>query len=176
MRKAMWKWIATILFTMKCCSFSSPEREINIFWMTVQTFWETGQKINIFTKQMWASNAKDEFNANMFTEWRPGILRILKTHGMNTENIQQDGGEETQIYLSDDGRNFEDKTPWNVLPNTIYSWNKNVLHLWIFQKAEIALAEAARENFSLLKNSLTQIDSKLNSKPCDYLHTMPCNM
>ena len=21
---------------------------------------------------MWASNAKDEFNANMFTEWQPG--------------------------------------------------------------------------------------------------------
>ena len=28
---------------------------------------------------------------------------------MNTENEQQDGGEETQIYLPDDGRNFEDK-------------------------------------------------------------------
>ena len=35
----------------------------------------------------------------------------LKTHGMNTENVQQDGGEETQIYLPDDGRNFEDKMP-----------------------------------------------------------------
>ena len=89
---------------------------------------------------------------------------------MNTEKVRRDGGEETQIYLPDDGRNFEDKMPWNVLPNTIYSRNKNdVLHLWIFQKAEIALAEA-RENFSFLKNSLTQIDSKLNSKPCDYLH------
>ena len=29
---------------------------------------------------------------------------------MNTEIVQQDGGEETQIYLPDDGRNFEDKT------------------------------------------------------------------
>ena len=100
-----------------------------------------------------------------------------KTHGMNTENVQQDGGEETHIYLPDDSRNFEDKTPWNVLPNTIYSRNKNdMLHLWIFRKAEIALVEAARENFSFLKTSLAQIDSKLNSKPCDYLHAMPCNM
>ena len=31
-----------------------------------------------------------------------------RTHGMNTENVQQDGEEETQIYLPDDGRNFED--------------------------------------------------------------------
>ena len=29
---------------------------------------------------------------------------------MSTENVQQDGGEKTQIYLPDDGRNFEDKT------------------------------------------------------------------
>ena len=29
---------------------------------------------------------------------------------MNSENVQQDGGEETQIYLPDDDRNFEDKT------------------------------------------------------------------
>ena len=43
---------------------------------------------------------------------------------MNTENVQQDGGEETQI--PEDGiRNFEDKTPWNVLLNTIYSQNKD---------------------------------------------------
>ena len=81
---------------------------------------------------------------------------------MNTETAQQGGGEETQIYLPGDGRNFEDKTPWNVLPNTIYSQNKNdvSLHLWILQKAETALDEAARENFSFLKNSLAQIDSK----------------
>ena len=30
---------------------------------------------------------------------------------MNTENVEQDSGEQTQIYLPDDGRNFEDKTP-----------------------------------------------------------------
>ena len=50
---------------------------------------------------------------------------------MNTENVQQDAGEETQIYLPEDGiRNFEDKRLWNVLLNTIYSQNKNdVLHL-----------------------------------------------
>ena len=29
---------------------------------------------------------------------------------MNSENVQQDGGEETQIYLPDDDRNFEEKT------------------------------------------------------------------
>ena len=96
---------------------------------------------------------------------------------MNTENVQQDGGEETQIFLPDDGRNFEDKTPGNVLPNTIYSRDKHdVLQLQIFQKADIALAEAARENFSFSKNSLAQIDSKLHSKPYDYLHIMPSNM
>ena len=33
------------------------------------------------------------------------------THVMNTETVQHGGGEETQIYLPDDGRNFEDKTP-----------------------------------------------------------------
>ena len=44
------------------------------------------------------------------------------------------------------------------------------------QKAEIALAETARGNFSFLKNSLAQIDSKLNSKPFDNLYIMHCNM
>ena len=68
---------------------------------------------------------------------------------MNTENVQQDGGEETQIFLPDDGRNFEDETPGNILPNTIYSRNRHdVLQLRIFQQADIALVEAARENFS----------------------------
>ena len=36
------------------------------------------------------------------------------------------------------------------------------LHEWVFQKAEIALAEA----FSFLKNSQVQINSKLNEKNC----------
>ena len=27
---------------------------------------------------MWASNAKDEFNTNMFTEWQPG--RVQQTN------------------------------------------------------------------------------------------------
>ena len=40
------------------------------------------------------------------------------------------------------------------------------LHLWVFQKAEIALAV----QFSFLKNSLVQINSKLDSKPYDYLY------
>ena len=38
------------------------------------------------------------------------------------------------------------------------------LHLWVFQKAEIALAEMARANSEFLKNSLLQINSKLNEK------------
>ena len=45
------------------------------------------------------------------------------------------------------------KTKRNGPPNTIYSRNKSdVLHLWIFQKGEIALAKAARESFSFVKN------------------------
>ena len=70
------------------------------------------------------------------------------------------------------------KTKRNGLPNTIYSLTKSdVLHLGIFQKGEIALAEAARENFSFLKNSRAQIDSKLNSKPYDYLlHIRPSSI
>ena len=52
--------------------------------------------------------------------------------------------------------------------------NGNNTHLWVFQKAEIAFAEAARApgsyNFSFLKNSHVQINSKLNSKPYDYLY------
>ena len=95
-----------------------------------------------------------------------------KTHGMNTENVQQDGGEETQIIYRMTAGILKTKRHETYYPTQFI----HGLHLWIFQKAEIALAEAARENFSLLKNSLAQIDSKLNSKPCDYLHAMPCNM
>ena len=52
---------------------------------------------------------------------------ILLMYVMNTENVQQDSGE---VYLPDDSRNFEDKMPQNVLPNTIYSRDKiDVLHL-----------------------------------------------
>ena len=81
------------------------------------------------------------------------------------------------MYLPDDGKNFEDKTK----RTTEYKFTHeikaiDVLHLWIFQKGEIALTEAARENLSFLKKSRVQIDSKLNSKPYDYLHIMPCNM
>ena len=36
MRKAMWKWIVTLPFKAECCSFSSPKRQINIFWMVDQ--------------------------------------------------------------------------------------------------------------------------------------------
>ena len=48
-------------------------------------------------------------NTNICTEWRPGILRTKRhyqthfTHVINTENVQQDGGVETQIYLPVDG-------------------------------------------------------------------------
>ena len=46
---------------------------------------------------------------NICSEWRPGILRTKRhyqthfTHVINTGNVQQDGEEETQIYLPDDG-------------------------------------------------------------------------
>ena len=122
-----------------------------VYWMAA---WKSST--NIFTVKPWTGNYGDEtagnvqddiVNTNICTEWRPGILRTKQhyqthlTHVMSTENIQQDGGEETQIHIPDDGiRNFEDKTSWNFPPNTIYSRNKNdVLHLWIFQQAEIAL-------------------------------------
>ena len=44
MRKATWKWIATLLFTAKCCSFSSPKRQINTLWIAAQKFWKTDLK------------------------------------------------------------------------------------------------------------------------------------
>ena len=31
----------------------------------------------IITNQMWASNAKDEFCASMFTEWQPGRVQQI---------------------------------------------------------------------------------------------------
>ena len=83
---------------------------------------------NIFTVKPWTGNYGDEtagnvqddiVNTNICTKQRPGILRTKQhyqthlTHVMSAENIhvQQDGGEETHIYLPDDGiRNFEDKT------------------------------------------------------------------
>ena len=48
------------------------------------------------------------------------------------------------------------------------------LHLWVFRKAEIARAEAACaiSAFWKIKNSLAQINSKLNSKPYDYLYKL----
>ena len=61
MRKAMLKWFATLLFTAKCWSFSRNKLK----------------QINIFTNQMWASNAKEEFNANVFTEWQPGRVQQI---------------------------------------------------------------------------------------------------
>ena len=42
------------------------------------------------------------------------------------------------------------------------------LHLWVFQKTEIHSLK--RLNFSFLKNSLVQNNSKLNLKPYDYLY------
>ena len=59
-----------------------------------------------------------------------------------------------KIYLSDDGiRNFEDKTSRNFPPNTIYSRNKNdMLHLWSFQQAEIALTRKALVRISAFWN------------------------
>ena len=73
--------------------------------------------------------------------WRRNVLNTINyIYWTTAGNVQ------------DDRVNTKHKTPRNVLPNTIYSWNKNdVLHLWIIQYAEIALAEAARENFSFSK-------------------------
>ena len=51
-----------------------------------------------------------------------------------------------------------------------FSFNLEVICTWVFQKFEIALAEASSCNFSFLKNSHVQINSKWNSKPYDYLY------
>ena len=46
--------------------------------MAVQKFGlKQAKKLNVFTNQMWALNVKDEFNANMFTEWQPGRVRQM---------------------------------------------------------------------------------------------------
>ena len=43
-------------------------------------------------------------------EDKTAFIQTHFTHVINTKNVQQDSGEETQIYLPDDGiRNFEDK-------------------------------------------------------------------
>ena len=86
---------------------------------------------------------------------------------MNTENVRQDGGEETQIYiyLPDDGRNFKDKIPRNVLLNKIYSHNKTTCYTCeVFKKLKLHSPKR------FVRISLAQIDSKLNSKPYEYLH------
>ena len=57
----------------------------------------------------------------------------------------------------------------------IHGINTTCCYCEFFKKADIALAEAAPENISFSKNSLAQIDSKLNLKPYDYLHIMPSN-
>ena len=69
---------------------------------------------NIFTVKPWTGNYGDEtagnvqddiVNTNICTKQRPGILRTKQhyqtqlTHVMSTKNIQQDGGEETQILI-----------------------------------------------------------------------------
>ena len=61
-----------------------------------------------------------------------------------------------------------------VIPKLDQSFNLELICTCEFSKAEIALAEAARAhgNFSFLKNSLVQINSKLNSKPYDYLYKL----
>ena len=50
---------------------------------------------------MWASNAKDEFNANMLTECQPGrVQQNIFTVNPWTGNY----GDKTQLYLPNDGR------------------------------------------------------------------------
>ena len=51
MRKATWKCIATLPFTGKHCSFSSPKRQVNIFWMAAQRFGTNRLKQQIY---LWA--------------------------------------------------------------------------------------------------------------------------
>ena len=88
---------------------------------------------------------------------------------MNTEN-EQDSGEETQIYLLNGGQEFWRRRRETYYRKQFYLGNKNDLsHLWVFQKAEIALAEAVRENFSFWKNSGS---TRTNSKPFDYLYLL----
>ncbi len=145
---------------------------------------------NIFTVKPWTGNYEDKtagnvqddihvVDTNICTEWRPGILRTKRhyqthlTHVMSTDNMQQDGREETQIYLPDDGiRNFEDKTSWNFPLNTVYSRNKTTCCTCeFFNKLKLHLPRSRSWEFQLF-----EIDSKLNLRPYAYPHIMPCNM
>ena len=44
------------------------------------------------------------------------------------------------------------------------------LHFWVVYKAQIGFVEAARALSAFWKNLLVQINSKLNSRPYDYLY------
>ena len=50
------------------------------------------------------------------------------------------------------------------------------LHLWVFQKRWNCTRQSGSCNFSFLKNSLVQINSKLNSKQYDYLYLLQCSV
>ena len=65
-------------------------------------------------------------------------------------------------YPEFDGRTLDIVHPLNILHACLY---------YAFILCKIALAEAAR-TFRFLKNSLVQINSKLNSKPYDYLYKL----
>ena len=64
--------------------------------------------------------------------------------------------------MSEDFRRF---------PKISEDFQRFPIYLWVFQKVEIALAEAAHAISAFLKNSCVQINSKLNLKPIhDYLY------
>ena len=106
-----------------------------------------------------------------------GITKHNFTHVINTENVQQDGREETQIFYRMTAGILKTKRQETYYRTQfIHGINTTCCNCEFFEKLILPLAEAARENFSFSKNSLTQIDSKLNSKPYDYLHIMPSNM
>ena len=114
-------------------------------------------------RELWRRNVQD---TAIFIEWRPGTSRMTeltnnfedKTHGIPRTYSRTVERKHKYIYRMTAGI-LKTKRHETYYPTQFI----HGLHLWIFQKAEIALAEAARENFSLLKNSLAQIDSKLNS-------------
>ena len=64
-------------------------RNVVHFHQRIGKILRNGLKNKFIYKPNVGLNGKDEFNANIFTEWQPGRVQ--------------------QIYLPDDGRNFEDK-------------------------------------------------------------------
>ena len=132
MRKAMRKMIVTLLFTAKCCSFSSPKGSPKILRNRLKNKYiyksKRGSRMlktnsaqtcllncslewfnnYIYRKavywEFWRQNVQ---NTIIFPEWRPGTSRMTEC-------------KHKYMYRMT-ARNFEDKT---ALPNTFYSRNK----------------------------------------------------